>query len=76
MHLRVSTSSNARRGDRTANGSHQRIVVALTMLSLTAAAILSWQVLLDQTGDALIAALLVGLVIVTLIAPAARLLRS
>jgi|GEM_PF-6189375 len=71
-----SASSSAHCVDCTPNGSNQRIVVALVVLGLTAAAILLWRVLLDHTGDALIAALLVGLALVTFIAPAAKLLRS
>lgn len=69
-------SSNARCVDCKPNGSHQRIGVALALLALTTAAILLWRVLLEHTGDALIAALLVAAALVTFIAPAARLLRS
>jgi len=71
-----SASSNVHRVDCTPNGTNQRIMVALVVLSFTAAAILLWRVLLDHTGDALIAALLVGVALVTFMAPAAKLLRS
>ncbi|RZF65198.1 hypothetical protein EWE75_07465 [Sphingomonas populi] len=76
MRPQLSASSNAHCVDCTPNGSHQRIVVALALLSLTTAAILLWRVLLEHTGDALIAALLVGVALITFIAPAAKLLRS
>ena len=71
-----SASSNAHCVACTPKGSHQRILVALVVLGLTAAAIFSWRVLLDHTGDVLIATLLVGLALVTFIAPMAKLLRS
>lgn len=72
----LSASSGARGVDCAPSDSHQRITVALAVLGLTAAAILLWRTLFEHTGDALIAAMLVALVAVTVIAPAAKLLRS
>ncbi|MEG8012984.1 hypothetical protein [Sphingomonas sp. 22R3R2A-7] len=70
-----SASSNAHCIDCTPNGSYQRIVVALVVLGLTAAAVLLWRSLLDHTGDGLIAAMLVALAVVIPLASAAKLFR-
>lgn len=71
-----SASSAARCVDCKPNGSHRRIVVALVVLGLTAAAILLWRTFSTHTGDPLIAAMLVAVVFVTVIAPATNLLKT
>lgn len=76
MRAQLSASTGARCADCPPIDFRQPILMALVVASLGGGGVLLWRVLLDHTGDALVAAMLVALAALALIGPSAKLLKS
>ena len=76
MRTLLSTASGPDCVDCQPNESRQRVIIALAILGLTTLAIVVWRMLLEHLGDPLVAAMLLAVVSVTFVAPAAKLFRS
>ncbi len=57
------------------NEPRQRVLIALAILGFTTFSVFLWRTFLDHLGDPFIAAMLVAVIAVTFMAPAAKLLR-
>lgn len=76
MRAQLSASTGARCVDCPPTDFRQPILMALVVASLGSGGVMLWRVLLDHTGDALVAAMLVALAALALIGPSAKLLKS
>jgi len=57
------------------NEPRQRVLIALAILGFTTLGVLLWRTFLDHLGDPFVAAMLVAVLAVTFMAPAAKLFR-